>query len=127
MSLYIWGKYANFRILLTLTNVYEVRDEANAYEISMLMQYFIQMSRIVVPMLILLSIKNKRYFTFLWLLFVTLINFSYEGSKTVILFPILLVGGYIFYRKEIINCILPVTILIQVLSIISQIRGNGLL
>ena len=30
-----------------------------------LMQYFIQMSRIVVPMLILLSIKNKRYFTFL--------------------------------------------------------------
>ena len=127
MSLYIWGKYANFRILLTLTNVYEVRDEANAYEISTLMQYFIQMSRIVVPMLILLSIKNKRYFTFLWLLFVTLINFSYEGSKTVILFPILLVGGYIFYRKEIINCILPVTILIQVLSIISQIRGNGLL
>ncbi len=117
----------SFGFKVMTLNVYEVRDEANAYEISTLMQYFIQMSRIVVPMLILLSIKNKRYFTFLWLLFVTLINFSYEGSKTVILFPILLVGGYIFYRKEIINCILPVTILIQVLSIISQIRGNGLL
>lgn len=127
MIIYVWGKYTDFRMLLSLFNVYDVRREASEYALSMLMKYLLQATRIIVPMLILLALKKKKYLSFLWLLFITFINFSYDGSKTVILFPILLIGGYIFYREKMINCILPGVILVQILSIIEQIIGRGII
>lgn len=127
ISIYIWGKYSGFRVLLTIIDVYDIRNEAATYSVPTFLQYFIQITRILVPMLILLALREKKILTFLWLMFITLINFSYEGSKTVILFPIILIGGYIFYRKNLLRCILPGVIILQVISILEQVCGKGLI
>lgn len=126
-NIYIWAKYTHFRILTSVIDVYDIREEASNYSLSTIAKYAIQTSRIVIPMMILLSLKKRKYISLLWLLFMTIVSFSYDGSKTVIFFPIILIGGYVLYRKKLINCILPGVILVQVISIIEQLKGTGII
>lgn len=126
VSLYIWAKYADFRILLSLLDVYDVRLEAAKVTMPTILAYIRQFSGIVVPMLILLALVKRKYVSLVWLLFITLINFSYAGNKTVILFPVLLVGGYVFYRKKMLSLVFPGGILLALLAIVEElIAGPG--
>lgn len=127
LMIYVWVRYANFRILLSLFDVYDIRAEANSYDMSAIITYAIQLTRIIIPILIVLSLNKRKYIIFAWLLFITLISFSYDGSKTVILLPVILIAGYIFYRKEMISCIVPGFVIIQVVAIIEQIKGMGII
>jgi len=127
LVLYIWGKYSDFRIWLNFIDVYDLRRMAENYEMPVFLSYLNSVSRIVIPMLILLFLNQKKYLWVIWLLFLTLLNFSYEGSKTVILFPLLLVGGYVFYRKNMINMIVPLGIFVELFAIFEQHFGTGLI
>lgn len=123
-SLYIWYKYSGFRIELNLLNVYEIRRIAAENNLPLFLSYFWHMTNIVVPILIVLMLNMKKYFFVLWLLFITLINFSYAGNKSIILFPLILIGGYVFYRRDMITLIFPIGILLEILAIIEQKLGT---
>lgn len=127
-SIYIWGKYTNFRIQTDFLNVYGIRSEASNYNLPSILSYIRQIvSAIIVPMLLLLVMHKRKYILIAWMLFITLINFSYAGNKSIILFPLILIGGYIFYRKNMISLIFPLGILLEIISIIEQKCGEGLI
>ena len=123
-SLYMWCKYSGFRIQLDILNVYDIRSEAADNPLPTVLSYIWHIVTILVPILIVLMLYNKKYLTLIWLLFITLINFSYAGNKSIILFPIILIGGYVFYRKNMISLIFPIGIIIEFFAIIEEKLGS---
>lgn len=124
VSLYIWWRYSGFRIQLNIFDVYGIRSEAAKNSLPLILSYAWHIITIVIPILIVLTLHKRKYLMLIWLLFITVINFSYAGNKSVILFPIILIGGYIFYRKNMISLIFPVGILVEILAIIEQKLGS---
>ena len=123
VSLYIWWRYSGFRIQLNIFDVYEIRSEDEKNPLPLILSYAWHTITIVVPILIILMLYKRKYFTLVWLLFITVINFSYAGNKSVILFPIILIGGYIFYRKNMVSLIFPMGIIVEILAMIEQKLG----
>lgn len=124
ISLYIWVKYSHFRIQTNIIDVYEIRRQVALNPLPTLLSYILPTIFIVVPLLLVLFLKKKRYFVCMWLLFITLINFSYAGNKSVILFPIIIFIGYFFYRRNLISLIIPTGIVVELFAIIEQMLGN---
>lgn len=127
ISVYMWGKYTDFRLLINIANIYEIRAEAAAYQIPTVLAYIRLLSPILISMLIILALNRRRYLSLIWLLFITWINFSFAGDKSIVLFPIVLIGGYIFYRQDMIYIIVPMGVLLQIVAIIEQLVGKGYL
>lgn len=123
-SLYIWWKYSGFRIHLDILNVYGIRSEAADNPLPLILSYTWHIVTILVPILIILMLHNKKYLTLIWLLFIMVINFSYAGNKSIILFPIILIGGYAFYRGNMISLIFPIGIVIEILAVIEEKLGS---
>ena len=124
ITLYFWIEYTNFRIMFNLMDVYDVRAEAATYDIPQVLQYARALSNIVMSVLIVLALKNRKYIALIWLLFLTLLAFSFAGDKSVILFPVILIGGYVFYRKDMLTLMLPVGIVFQLIAIVEAIIGS---
>lgn len=124
VSIFIWWKYSGFRIHINILDVYSIRDEAAESGLPSILSYMWHMMTIVVPILIVLTLHKRKYILVLWLLFLTLINFSYAGNKSVILFPIILIGGYIFYRKNMISLIFPLGIFLEIMAVVEQKLGS---
>lgn len=125
--IYVWARYTKFRILVNPGEIYTVRAEAAAYAIPTVLQYALNMIPILIAMLIVLTLYMRKYILFFVLLALTVIDFSIAGHKSVILFPVILIGGYIFYRKNMISVILPAGIIGEVLAIAEHFAGKGLL
>ena len=125
-SIFIWWKYTNFRIHLNILDVYEVREEASNYDLPSVISYTRHIvSSILVPIILLLSLHRKKYLLLSWSIFLTIINFSFAANKSIILFPIILIGGYIFYRKNTISLIVPLCIVVEIVSIIETYFLNS--
>lgn len=124
LSLYIWFEYSGCRIQMNILDVYDIRAEAAQNAMPSVLSYARQLSTIIVPILILFTLVRKKYLMTVWLLFITLINFSYAGNKSIILFPIILIGGYIFYRKNMISLIFPFGVALEIVAIIEQKIGS---
>ena len=122
-TIYVWWKYTDFRILTNLIDVYEVRSEAANYNMPVVLLYFKQMSTVLISVLILLSIYKKKYISLIILIILAIINFSYAGLKSAALFPIILIGGYIFYRRNMIYAILPIGIILEIFTFIESRIG----
>ena len=124
ISLYIWWRYSGFRIQLNIIDVYGIRSEAAKNPMPSVLSYAWHICTIIVPMLIVLMLYKKRYVVMVWLLFITLINFSYAGNKSVILFPVILIGGYVFYRRHMISLFFPLGVVVEIFAILEQKMGS---
>lgn len=83
------------------------------------MQTYIQhFSTIVIPMLILIAFVKEKYFFVVVGCFLLVLNFSFAGHKSVLFMGILIVAGYVFWRKEMVNIIMPGGIIICLLSLV---------
>lgn len=124
---YVWVRYAKCRLLLKFGEIYQVRAEAAGYGLSTPLHYLLNMMPIVLALLIVLALSRRQYVALIILLGLVFINFSIAGHKTVIFFPFILIGGYIFYRKEMISMILPGGVLVELAAIAEQFVGKGLI
>lgn len=123
-SIYIWYKYSGLRIQINILDVYDIRSQASKNGLPTILSYLWHVIQIIVPMFMVLMLYKKKYLLVVWLLFITLINFSYAGNKSIILFPLILIGGYIFYRKNMISLIFPAGVLLEICAIIEQKIGS---
>lgn len=121
----IWARFANFRLLLSLNDVYVARAEAAQYAIPTAFRYILSMIPLALGMLMALALNQKMYPLVLFLLLTMYVNFSIDGSKSVLFFPLIIIGGYILYRNKMINLIFPGGILIQLVAIIDHFKGGG--
>ena len=120
LTIYISAKYTGFRIITDLLNVYEARTEASSYNMPTWLVYLQNFSTILIPLMILFSFCKKKYFFAVAGCFLLLLNFSFAGHKSVLFMGILLIAGYLFWRKEMISLIVPGGTLIGIFAILEE-------
>ena len=99
--LYISGTYANFRIHLSLDNVYDLRHEARNYNMPLIFRYIWNASDNVIPLFIIYFL-GRRYKLLPWfLVFVVLLNFSIAGMKSALFKMIICVILYYWGKRDI--------------------------
>ncbi len=123
-TIYVSYKYTGFRIITNLLDVYEARAEAATYNMSPWMIYVQHFSSIVIPVLILIAFKMKRYLIVIVGSFLLLLNFSFAGHKSILFMGIMIIIGYIFWRKDMVYIIMPGGIVIGILGLLEYIVFN---
>ena len=93
--IFISGYYTHFRINLDLLNVYDLRLEARAFNLPLLLQYLWPAASNILPIMMVYFFLKKKTTLFLLIAFIILLNFSINGSKST-LFKMLLCVGLIF-------------------------------
>lgn len=119
-TIYLSWKYTGFRIVTNLLEVYDIRAEAAAYDMSTVFLYLQSFSTILIPMLMLFSFRQKKYILVLWEAFLLVLNFSFAGHKTVLFMGVLVIAGAIIWREQMISMILPGGIGLAVLGIVEE-------
>ena len=123
ITFYFWIKYSHFHLQTDLYNVYELRAQASTYNVPTILLYLRQGAVIVTAILIVKALTIRKYYLVIYLLFIIWISFSYAADKSVALFPLLLIGGYIFYRKKMSSIIIPGFTMLQVVAYITDRFG----
>lgn len=127
ISLYVWAKYSHFRIFIDIFNVYGIRAEAAALQLPAVLKFANLMMRIAVGMLLVYALYMKKWIFVIWYIFITIINFSFEGSKMFLFMPFLIISVYVVYRKGALRLFIPMGILGEILGIIEYRFGNAII
>lgn len=80
--LLVSGLYANFRFHFSLADVYDLRDEARTFKVPILLDYMWAATYNIIPVVAVFFIVKKRFNLAALLLFVGVLNFSINGSKS---------------------------------------------
>lgn len=95
-----WAVYARFRIMTEFVFVYDVRSESLTYSIPAILDYPLEMSRLVIPCLACYFLSKKSYKAFVVLLIVQYLNFCIDGLKTSLYTIVIAVVCYLAYGKD---------------------------
>lgn len=123
ISLYFWAKYSHFHLQKDLYNVYELRAEAASYSVPGLLLYLRKGAVILTAILLVKALADRKWIILVYLCFIIWVSFSFAADKSVALFPVLLIGGYLFYRKGMISLIVPGFIGLEALSFVTDVIG----
>lgn len=93
------GVYTGFRFTLNFVNVYDIRSEAAAYSMPGVVSYVLAWMPVVLSVLLLYWLRERKVLIVAGLIVVYLFYFSIGAHKTVFFFLILLLGCYFLYRN----------------------------
>jgi hypothetical protein len=100
LSVLYFGIISEFRIDLNIFNAYDYRNEVRNIDRSGLSTYLLGLSRIVIPTGITYTIKKRKYFYMLVFLIFAMLNYSFDGSKTLYFISIIAVLVGFFYKPQ---------------------------
>lgn len=115
--LIVSGVYANFRIHLSLADVYDLRMEARAFNMPTVLKYIYAFSSNMIPVCMVYYIIQKRKTMVYLLAFIGLLNFSIAGSKTTLFLIVLSLIFYYFKNVDFNKYIMPAFISVMVLAV----------
>lgn len=98
-SLY-FAYVSGFRIDLNIMNAYSYREEARAYSTFAGSTYLLGAARILIPTGIVYSIKKKKRWMFTLFIIFSMMNYSFDGSKTLYFISIVAIFVGFFYKDE---------------------------
>ena len=84
ISFFFWARYANFRILYDIGNVYGVRLEARSYSIPSIMSYVFKWLYIFTPFFISWFLDKKEWFFVIVSMVIGVLLFFYDGQKSIL-------------------------------------------
>ena len=100
LSLTLSGWYTGFRFSLEISTVYDLRIEAREYNVPILIQYAQNSALAVLPLGIMYYFEKKKYLLAGVIVFIQLLNFSFNGLKSTLLITIFsIIFGIIHERK----------------------------
>lgn len=115
--LLVSGIYANFRVHISLEDVYTLREDSRNFNMPLLLKYLFPPVANILPIVIIYYYKNSVKFLVFLLLFIGILNFSVNGSKSA-LFKIILCSLFVLLSiKDVKNYILPFCILLIIISL----------
>lgn len=117
-TIYISYRYTGFRIIFNLNDVYQYRAEAAAYDMSRWMSYMQALSKIVIPLLILLAFVYKKKLLIIWGAVLLFLNFSFAGHKSILFMGLLLFLGVVFWKKGMSCIFVPGGIMLGVVGLL---------
>ncbi len=80
--IYISWRYTNFRLNLSLLNVYDLRAEARTYNWPTILTYAFSWTRMMNSIILAYFLKQKKWVWAIGCIFVQLLSFGIDGSKT---------------------------------------------
>lgn len=98
-SLY-FAYVSGFRIDLNILNAYAYRDEARAYSTITGSTYLLGVARILIPTGVVYSIKKKKRWMLISFIIFSVLNYSFDGSKTLYFISIAAFFVGFFYKDE---------------------------
>lgn len=98
--LYVWARYAHFRINLSLLNVYDLRADASEFNMPLLLTYLYSACRGLAPVLLGYSLFRRNGALICWNSILTLLLFSVDGVKSVVFSAIVVVAAYFLVVKK---------------------------
>lgn len=114
--LIVSGVYANFRLHLSLADVYDLRLEARSFNMPTILKYIYSFSSNMIPVCMVYYIIQKRKAMVYLLAFIGLLNFSIAGSKTTLFLILLSLIFYYFKKAEFNKYLVPVFISVVALA-----------
>lgn len=116
---FISGYYANFRIHLSISDVYDLRTEARGYNMPSILSYIFGASKNVLPLALIYYLDNKRKLMSYILIFICLLNFSIAGLKTTLFNMLICIVLYLF-KKNNLSKLLPYAFVLLVVIVIIE-------
>ena len=95
----ISGVYTGFRLKLDISDVYNIRAEAAAYDIPTVLSYALSWMTVVLSIVILYWLREKKYWLTAGLIVVYFFYYSIGAHKSVFLFLLLLLACYFLYHS----------------------------
>lgn len=114
--LIVSGVYANFRLHLSLADVYDLRLEARSFNMPTILKYIYAFSSNMIPVCMVYYIIRKRKAMVFLLAFIGLLNFSIAGSKTTLFLILLSLMFYYFKKVEFNKYLMPVFVSVVALA-----------
>jgi len=96
--IYVSGRYAGFHLQTDLWNVYETREAARGFALSLPVSYLLLLADNILPFAVVYLIYRKQFLLATVLAMVVFLNFSITATKQIIALLFLGVLGYFFYR-----------------------------
>lgn len=115
--LWVSGYYAHFRLHLSLVDVYELRDNARTFKMPLLLDYIWAATYNIIPVLIVYFIVNKKIQIVVLLMFVGILNFSINGSKSAFFKILFCLFLFLFHKQNLRKVILPIFVFISLLTV----------
>ena len=99
--LFVWARYAHFRINLSLLNVYDLRADASEFNMPTILSYLYAACRGLAPVLLGYSLVRRNSGVILWNTVLTLLLFSIDGVKSVVFSAVVVIAAFFLVRKTI--------------------------
>lgn len=99
--LFVWARYAHFRINLSLLNVYDLRADASEFNMPTILSYFYAACRGLAPVLLGYSLVRRNGGVILWNIVLTLLLFSVDGVKSVVFSAVVVIAAFFLVKKTI--------------------------
>lgn len=97
---FISGYYAKFRLHLSLSGVYDLREESRRYNMPSLLSYLWGASSTILPLLFIYFFSKGKKLLSYFLGFCIILNFSINGLKSVVFSFAVCVLIYLLHRKN---------------------------
>jgi hypothetical protein len=97
---YIWTRYANFRVFFNLFAVYDFRAEAGTYNLPSILVYSFSISKVALPSIMIYLLYVKKRFLAIWVIILMFMLFWTDGSKSVFFTIFISIAGYLFYSNR---------------------------
>ncbi len=91
VTVYMSYKYTGFRLHFNIYTVYDIRAEAEKYDVPLLLNYLFGWAEAVNPFMISYCMIRKHWPAAVMFAVCTLLSFGYDGNKTVLFFSILFI------------------------------------
>ncbi|MCL2291125.1 MAG: hypothetical protein FWC34_10585 [Bacteroidetes bacterium] len=119
--IYVWWVYAGARFQTSIMDVYGIRFEARNWEIPTIFTYLLPWAAVVLPLMLIWVLSNKKHIIALALIVIIYLNFSIAGHKSVIFLLFITLIIYYFFREKYLKWVLVALIGLVVLGFIEFI------
>lgn len=101
--LFVSGRYTGFRLDLNFlrfdfSEVYELRGEAREFSMPTIISYLWAATTNILPVLLVFFLEKEKKLIALLILFVIILNFSIDGTKSTLFKLVLCIGFYFFLK-----------------------------
>lgn len=100
LTVLYFGYINGFKINLNILNAYDLREIARTYTTATGSTYLLGLSRILIPTGLVYSIRKKKMWMLSSFIIFSLLDYSFDGSKTLFFICIVALLVAIFYNKK---------------------------
>ena len=113
---YVWWIYAGAQFQTSLIDVYDIRLTARDWEMSTVFKYLLGWAGVILPLVLIWSLNEKKWGLALALIVIIYLNFSIAGLKSVIFLLFITLLIYYFFQEKYLKWIIGVIIGMVVLG-----------